>query len=236
MEDQSEQSIARRAWSLARQQHWVVTRGQLLALGLSASGVKRRVGRGRLHPVGRGIYAVGRPELTQQGRWMAAVLSCGPGAVLSHGSAATLWGFGSEADRWIEVSAVEANRRRPGIRCHCLVSLDPADRTEYRGIPVIGPVRTLVDLAASLPPLSLERAINEADKRELTDPDSLRAALPRFASHRGVGRLRTLLDHLTFRLSDSDLEIFLRPIARDAGLPPPETNRWSTGSKSTALC
>jgi very-short-patch-repair endonuclease/predicted transcriptional regulator of viral defense system len=230
MEDRSQQSkISRRAWGLARRQHWVVTREQLLGLGLSASGIKRRVARGRLHPVGRGVYAVGRPHLTQQGRWMAAVLGCGPGAVLSHGSAAALWGFGYEGSRQIEVSVVGAARRRPEIRSHRISPLNPVDRTEHQGIPVTGPVRTLVDLAKTLPSLALERAVNEADKRDLTDPDSLRTALPRFASHRGVGRLRTLLDRLTFRLSDSDLEIFFRPIARDAGLPAPQSKQMVNG-------
>src|SRR5258705_13201472 len=79
-------------WSLTQKQHGVVARRQLLALGLTADAIKHRLKRGRLHPVFRGVYAVGRPELSRHGRWMAAVLSCGRRAALSHESAAALWG------------------------------------------------------------------------------------------------------------------------------------------------
>ena len=86
-------------------------------------------------------------------------------------------------------------------------------------------MRTLIDLATILSPTALERAVNEADKRELVDPEELRAALVRYPNERGVARLRTLLDRRTFRLSDSDLEILFRPIAHKAGLPQPQTKQ-----------
>src|SRR4051794_19674881 len=107
MDTQSTQSV----WELARLQHGVVSRAQLLERGLLAGAIKHRVRRGRLHPVARGVYAVGRPELTREGRWMAALLTCGPEAVLSHGSAAALWGIGAE---WrLEVSIpLSLDRRR----------------------------------------------------------------------------------------------------------------------------
>jgi hypothetical protein len=76
-------------WVLAERQHGVVTRGQLLERGFSAQSVKHRITNGRLHPVWRGVYALGRPQLTRYGRWMAAVLSCGPEAVLSHDDASS---------------------------------------------------------------------------------------------------------------------------------------------------
>jgi very-short-patch-repair endonuclease len=208
----------------------VVTRRQLLGLGLSRRAIQHRIARGRLHPVMRGVYAVGRPNLTRRGEWMAAVLSCGPGAMLSHGSAAALWGLGQEVGKEIEVSIITAtDRRRPGIRIHRRPGIRADDRSEHSGIPVTSPVRTLVDQAARLRPLALERSVNEADKRDLVDPDELRMALPRYSRERGVDALQTLLDRLTFRLSDSDLEIFFRPIARDAGLPPPETKQMVNG-------
>lgn len=157
---------------------------------------------------------------------MAAVLSCGPGAMLSHRSAAALWGFGEGMGSRIEVSVPGPKaHRRPGIRCHRRPGLGSRDQDEQRGIPVTSPVRTLIDLAAILSPMALERAVNEADKRELVDPEELRAALARYPNERGVARLRTLLDRRTFRLSDSDLEILFRPIARRAGLPQPQTKQ-----------
>ena len=80
-------------WRLAKRQHGVVTRGQLLALGLGASAIEHRLSNGRLHPLMRGVYAVGRPDVGRLGWWMAAVLACGPKALLSHHSAAALWGI-----------------------------------------------------------------------------------------------------------------------------------------------
>jgi hypothetical protein len=97
------------------------------------------------------------------------------------------------------------------------------------GIPVTCPVRTLVDIAGelSLPPL--ERAVNEADKHDLIDPEALRKALDLYSGEPGVRALRTLLDRQTFVLSDSDLEILFRPIAAAAGLPPPRTKAMVNG-------
>jgi very-short-patch-repair endonuclease len=90
-------------------------------------------------------------------------------------------------------------------------------------------VRTLLDLAMRLDLAALERAVNEADKRDLTDPEALRAALDRYCGQRGVARLRTLLDRRTFRLSDSELERLFRLLAQDAGLSPPLTKQHLNG-------
>src|SRR5215210_883674 len=104
------QTTQQQVWALARRQHWVVTRGQLLHLGFNSDWIQHRLARGRLHPVHRGVYAVGRPELSRFGRWMAAVLACGPDAVLSHASAAALWGVRSDHGR-LEVIAPNDRRR-----------------------------------------------------------------------------------------------------------------------------
>src|SRR4051794_17363304 len=115
MRDKTVQSIAGGVWALARGQHWVVTRQQLLALGFSPKAIKDRIADGRLHPIYRGVYAVGRPQLTRLGGFMAAVLACGVGAVLSHASAGELFAITGRAVR-MEVS-VPARRRgeRQGI-------------------------------------------------------------------------------------------------------------------------
>src|ERR1700761_2643374 len=84
------------AWSRVRSQHGVVTRRQLMAIGYTRREIEQRLHNGRLHHISNGVYAVGRRELTPHGRWMAAVLVCGDGAVLSHRSAAQLWGIGYE--------------------------------------------------------------------------------------------------------------------------------------------
>src|SRR5438309_11903603 len=104
MAPQKLHSSGSRVWALVERQHGVVTRPQLCALGVDADVIKRRIASGRLHPVWRGVYAVGRPQLTSEGRWMAAVLSCGPDAVASHVTAGAIWGVCAEPRAEIEVS------------------------------------------------------------------------------------------------------------------------------------
>jgi hypothetical protein len=227
MGDQIHRGRSGAAWKLARAQHGVLARSDLLALGFSAKGVKHRVATGRLHPIATGIYAVGRPDLTPHGRWMAAVLACGPDAVLSHRSAAELWGIGYEEMGRIDVTIRRDSKiARKGIRVRRRPSLDARCCTRRRGIPVTDPVQTLIDNATELTPMRLERAVNEADKRDLVDPERLRRALDDHTGEPGVKTLRTLLDRHTFRLSDSDLEVLFRPLAVAAGLPVPLTKHW----------
>lgn len=217
-------------WALVRRQHGTVTRSQLLEMGLRARQIERRIAGGRLHPIWRGVYAVGRPEVGQLGRWMAATLACGPRAVLSHGSAAALWGFGKEPRGRIEVSVpISAPRNRPGIRVHRRPALLPGELTAHEGIPVTGPIRTLIDEATRLRPMQLERAVNEADKLDRVNPETLRTVLARHHGQPGVAPLRAILDRRTFRLSDSDLELYFRPLARAVGLPEPDTKAWVNG-------
>jgi hypothetical protein len=209
-----------------------VARWQLLELGFSAAATHHRVAMGRPHPVWRGVYAVGRPGLTRLGTWMAAVLACGPRAVLSHGSAAALWEIRAERNDEIHVSVpVGVTRRRPGLTVHRRSALGAADLTHHRRIPVTGPICTLIDLAAWVSGDQLEAAINEADKRGLTDPEALRRALDLVAPRPGVAPLRRMLDRATFALTDSELERRFLPIARSAGLPPPQTGQYVNGFK-----
>jgi hypothetical protein len=215
---------------MAHRQHGIVTRKDLLAIGFTAEAIDHRILKGRLHPVARGIYAVGWPDLTAERRWMAAVLACGEGAALSHRSAAALWDIGRERGAMVDVSVRRRYEcRRPGIRARGRPSLPAQDIVMQRQIPVTCPARTLLDLATELDDPALERAVNEADKRDLIDPDALRDSLEDFAGEPGVRALRTLLDRHTFRLSDSKLELLFRPIAAAAGLPPPLTKAAVNG-------
>lgn len=155
---------------------------------------------------------------------MAAVLACGPGAALSHRSAAVLWGFAEEHQDYIDVSVRRPSESRiPGIRCHRRPTL-PAEAIATRlAIPLTRPAQTFLDLVRVMGPRDLERAINEADKRDVIDADELRKALDDHPGRPGVRPLRRILDKHTFRLSDDELERLFRPVAVAAGLPTPHT-------------
>jgi very-short-patch-repair endonuclease len=236
------------AWGLARAQHGVVTRRQLLALGLTDSGIKHRVARGRLHLVERGVYAVGRPGLTLNGRRMSAILASGgdldatgevhlrpgpspaPAVVLSHDSAAALLLIGREPTSHIEISTtLPTDRRIPGVRLHRRPTLRRDSVGFYEGIPVTSPVQALIDLATRHGRPAMERSINEADKLGLVRTDDLREALDDHAGERGVARLRAILDRRTFRYTRSELERAFLPLVREAGLPLPGTSVHVTG-------
>jgi very-short-patch-repair endonuclease len=230
MGDQNSTARSAAAWRLARAQHGVLTRGDLLGLGFSPKGIKHRVASGRLHPLSAGLYAVGRPELTPHGRWMAAVLVCGDGAMLSHRSAAELWGIGHEDAKRIDITLQRRREvHRAGLKVRMRPSLPERSVVTRFSIPVTNPVQTLIDLATELKPTRLERAVNEADKLDLVDPEALRRALDGYGGMPGVRTLRTMLDRHTFRLSDSDLEIYFRPLALDAGFGLPLTKQMVLG-------
>jgi hypothetical protein len=162
---------------------------------------------------------------------MAAVLSCGPGAVLSHASAAELWGIGGRAAE-IEVSIPRSSHpARPGVRIHRRPTLREVDIATHHGIPVTTPVRTMIDVATRLDRRGLERMVDEADRLDLVDPETLYAALADYPGQSGVGRLGDLLGERTFRLTDSELERRFLPLAAGAGLPPPLTQQKLNGFK-----
>ncbi len=229
MDPQATAARSAAAWELAREQHGILARGQLLALGFAPDAIKHRLTTGRLHRVHRGVYAVGRRQLTREGRWMAAVLACAPDALLSHGSAAALWGIGPEW-RLIEVAVRRRSwPRSDGLLARSRPSLPSRDVTLHRRIPVTTPERTVLDQAATpISNSSLERLVNEVSAhREIElDPESLRRYCELCPGEPGVKRLRALLDRDTFRLSDSELERRFRPIALAAGLPQPLTKQW----------
>jgi very-short-patch-repair endonuclease len=227
MGSQSHQSPS--LWKLARSQHGVVSREQLLELDFTPAAIAHRLKRGRLHPLHRGVFAVGRPEVGQCGRWMAALLACGPSAVLSHRSAAELWEI-RQGSRPIEVSLLDgAARRVPGVQLHRRSSLLAGECGKRFGIRVTSPIRTLTDLATQVTPSQLEAAVNEADKRDLVTPEALREALEVMRRQPGVGALRRVLDRRTFALTDSALERRFLRLVRSVRLPTPQTGVWLNG-------
>ena len=151
---------------LAAQQHGVVSVRQLRRLGLPDSTIGERVRGGRLHRVHRGVFAVGHVRLSDEGRWMAAVLAGGASAVLSHRSAAELWRMlrrSPQRNSAVHVTVEGEGRHRRGIRVHRSSTLVDADRTRHYGIPVTAPARTLVDLRRTLPSPIFARALREAE-------------------------------------------------------------------------
>lgn len=218
------QPWAGEAWQLTRRQHGVVTRRQLLGLGMSPNAIRSRLRAGRLHRLWPGVYVVGRPDVDRLGRLLGATLACGPDARLSHRSAAELWRIASKASGWIDVS-VPSNclHRLPGIRLHRRVEFGTT--RIVGGIPVADPVSVLIDLAAELSTEEVEDAVNEADRLDLIRTHRLRPALDRELSRPGVGRLKAILDAQTFSRAANALERRFLAIVREAGLPPPETQR-----------
>lgn len=178
--------------TLAGRQHGVVGRQQLLALGMSGRAIERRLASGHLHRVHRGVYAVGYRQLTARGAWMAAVLACGSLALLSHWSAAALWGFTTRSRELHVLSP--SPRSRPGIVCHTARNLASVDRSEVARIPVTSPARTLLDLAGVLSLDRLSRDFEEADRLGLVRERAFRDLLERSHGHPGCGNLRTLVD------------------------------------------
>jgi predicted transcriptional regulator of viral defense system len=217
---------------VARKQHGAITRGQLLRLGFTNHAIDHRIAKGRLFPIWRGVYAVGRAELSRDGVLFAAALSCGRAAALSHSSSAELWAVRDVDPGPIEVSVPNGTaRRRRGIVVHRRLAVVAAQTTRVRGIPVMTPTWTLIDLAPRLGRAEIEAMINEANKRDLIDPEDLRRALDHLPRVPGVSVLRELLDRLTISLTDSELERRFLPIAAKAGLPSPQTGRRVSGFK-----
>jgi very-short-patch-repair endonuclease len=213
-----------------RRQHGVVTRAQLLDLGLTRAGISHRIRIGRLHPLHRGVFRAGTPEVSQFGRWIAAVLACGPNALLSHQSAAELWGIRSLQGGPIHVSVpIERKPRVRGVRVHRRGKLTARDERLRRAIPVTSPVRTLADVADSISAKQLEAVVNAADKLDLVDPERLRQELVELRGQRGVPALVRLLDRRVFRLTDSELERRFLALVRSAGLPQPATRQVVNG-------
>jgi hypothetical protein len=223
---------------LAERQHGLVTHEQLVRLGLGGPGVQHRLCAKRLHRLHRGVYAVGHPNVSQLGRLMAAVLAFGPEAVLSHRSAAALWGLRPDHRRVIDVTARRGSHgRRSGIAVHLVRELHPDDRTSVEGIPVTTVARTLLDLAQVVGDEALRRALEQAERLRLFDLRAVDALIDRAEGRRGVRTLKRAL--VAYRepphVTRSELERGFLALCRDAGLPAPATNAWITDQEVDML-
>lgn len=204
---------------LARRQHGVVTVEQLHASGLSAGAIRHRARVGRLHRLHRGVYALAHLAISQPGRYLAAALAVGPDAVVSHQSAAALWGLMGAHPNPIHVTVARKVPSRRGIRVHAARSLDAHDRTRRDGIPMTSIERTLLDLADTMPPDRLRRAVREAYVQRLVTERELQRAVARSRGRRGAARLAAIVDLGPDR-TRSELEDRLLALLRANGLSP----------------
>jgi len=222
---QSHHRLAR----LAGEQHGVVELRQLRGLGYEKEALRRAKEAGRIHLVDRGVYAIGHPALTKHGRCLAAVLSCGEGALLSHRSAAWLWGLTTRFTSPVEVTAKSPRRTRLTIGLHSAEALRAGDATTSVGIPVTAIPRTLLDFAAT-DPSYLVQALNNARRLGLLDFIAIDELIERSKGFRGVARLReALLVHRPREFTRSGLERQFLRLASRAGLPKPSMNLFIEG-------
>jgi very-short-patch-repair endonuclease len=214
---------------LAKEQHGVVSVWQLAELGYSKDKVGQATEAGRFHPLHHAVYAVGHSGISRQGHCLAAVLSYGNSAMLSHRSAAWLWGLTSRFTSPVEVTAASPRRTRPAIRIHSALALTPDDTASWEGIPVTAIPRTLLDFAA-IDPLYLGRALDNAQRLGLLDLIAIDALIARSRGFRGVARLRDALDiHRAPSFTRSSLERNFLKLVRRAGLPRPSMNLFIKG-------
>jgi len=170
--------------------------------------------------------------LTVRGHWMAAVLACGPGAALSHASAAALWEIRHSAAAYTDVTVPRTgSRKRPGLRIYRPRTIRHNEVTTRYGIPVTTAARTILDMAAQLTPSRLEYLLDQAEIQELTDYPSLVAIARAHPGHHGAKRLeRAITSHdAGANLTKSDLEILFKDLCRTHGLPTPRVNHSVAG-------
>lgn len=211
---------------MAKRQHGVVSIRQLIGpLGYSRRFVSRAVAAGRLHRLHQGVFAVGHTAISSDGRCLAAVLACGPGSLLSHYSAAWLWGLSNYGPAPYEVTTPIPRHGKPPLRIHHSRVLAGADRALEREIPVTAMPRTLLDLAARARPRRLRRYLERAEELQLLDLAPIDDLLSRAGRHPGRGRLRrALADYRPPPFTRSEFERRFHAAVLAAGLPRPAVN------------
>jgi hypothetical protein len=216
--------------ALAARQHAVVSVEQLRTLGLTMAAIQWRADTGRLHRIYHGVYSlVPRSLLSRNGRHMAAVLACGPGALLSHRSAAALHELRRSEAVKIDVTLPRrSGRRHAGIAIHRSTTLAPADATVVDGIPCTSVARTLLDLAEVVPRRQTERVFDQADASDVLNLAAINDQLQRNPTRRGAKVVRSILaeHYIGSTLTRSEIEEAMLALSRALGLPPPEINAW----------
>lgn len=225
--------LERAITDLAGRQHGFVTRRQLLRLGMSHDSVDRRIATARLIRIYAGVYAVGHRPLSPVARAAGAVLACGDDAVLSHSSAASLWGFVKNWKMPFEVTTPSVRVRR-AIRTHRSSALTPTDVRTQLGIRVTSPARTILDVAPDLDKKALTRMVNEALLSSHLRRSALAELLSRCPRHPGAKRLTGFVEAPTGP-TRSDLEDQFVEFTRQFGLPQPEINALVAGYEVDAL-
>jgi very-short-patch-repair endonuclease len=212
--------------ALAERQHGVVGRRQLLESGWSEEEIEWRLRSGRLHRLHTGVYLVGHRLIQRQGRWMAAVLASGSDAVLSHRSAAALWGIREDSRAAIDITTPHRSRSWRHIRRH-VSPLSPDEVTDEDGIPVTTVPRTILDLAANEPLDEIKRLLREMEFKELWDRLSLRDLVERYPGRRGIRKVNAALEGLKDEPvgeQKSPLEERFAPFCRGHRIPLPRFN------------
>ncbi|HEY5316989.1 MAG TPA: hypothetical protein VIJ20_03355 [Solirubrobacteraceae bacterium] len=219
---------------LMTRQKTLATVEQLEELGLSGRGVRHRAKLGRLYRIYPRVYSTTPPSLLPpRARWLAAVLACGPGAYLSHRTAAALWGARATLRSGIDVTAPgRRGRHLVGIDVHRAATLTLPDVAVVDGIPCTSLARTVLDLAAVVPRRAVERAIDQADVLEIFDLGAFDDVLSRNPTRPGASTVRAVLDeyqrdeaHLS-TLTESDLEEAFLALCDAAGFPRPEVQQY----------
>ena len=219
--------------SIAASQHGNIARRQLLELGLSRQQIAYRRRVGRLYPVFRGVYSVGRPATHPLQRAAAAVLACGERAMLSHNSAMTLWGLWKRWDEPFDVT-VAGDRRPKGVRIHWATNLLTRDVRDHQGIRVTSPARTLLDQAPTITAKSLTRAVNNARLERILSLNELGDVVARFHLHPGARLLRSFVDGKGGP-TRSEWEDFFPAWCEQYRLPPPVMGAIVAGHEVDAL-
>ncbi len=211
---------------MVQRQHGVIARRQLKALGIGDGAIKARLRMGQLHSVHRGVYSLGHRRLTLRGAWLAAVLACGDEALLSHRSAAALWGLMRTRRSPVEVTSCRGRTGRAGILLHQSPTASD-ERSFEAGIPVTTVARTLLDLAEVLDEDGLRQAFEEADRLKLLRMPALELVCARAGRRKGLLTLRRLIDEAREPVfTRSPLEDRFAEFYRErlADLPTPLTN------------